>query len=31
MFYFSTHSTKIVETGNAQFIENGETNGSEDS
>jgi len=29
MFYYPTHSTKIIETGNAQFIENGETSGSE--
>ena len=29
MFYCSTHSTRIVETGNARFIENGETSGSE--
>jgi len=29
MFYHPTHSTRVVETGNAQFIENGETNGSE--
>jgi len=29
MFYYPTHSTRIVETGNAQFIENGETRGSE--
>jgi len=29
MFYYPTHSTRIVETGNARFIENGETNGSE--
>ena len=28
-FYCPTHSTRIVETGNARFIENGETNGSE--
>jgi len=29
MFYCPTHSTRIVETGNAQFIKNGETSGSE--
>jgi len=29
MFYFPTHSTRIFETENARFIENGETNGSE--
>ena len=29
MFYCPTHSTRIVETGNARFIENGETNGSD--
>jgi len=29
MFYCPTHSTRIVETGNARFIENGETSGSE--
>jgi len=29
MFYFPTHSTRIVETGNAWFIENGETSGNE--
>jgi len=29
MFYSPTHSTRIVETGNARFIENGETSGSE--
>jgi len=28
-FYCPTHSTRIVETGNARFIENGETSGSE--
>jgi len=31
MFYCPTHSTKIVESGNAQFIENGETSGSDTS
>ena len=31
MFYYPTHSTRIIETGNAQFIENGETSGSETS
>ena len=31
MFYCPTHSTRIVETGNARFNENGETNGSETS
>jgi len=30
-FYCPTHSTRIVETGNVRFIENGETNGSETS
>ena len=29
MFYCPTHNTRIVETGNARFIENGETSGSE--
>jgi len=29
MFYCPTHSTRIVETGNAWFIENGETSWSE--
>ena len=29
IFYCPTHSTKIVETGNVRFIENGETSGSE--
>jgi len=29
MFYYPTHSTRIVETGNVRFIENGETKGSE--
>jgi len=29
MFYCPTHSTRIVETGNARFIENDETSGSE--
>jgi len=29
MFYCPTHSTRIIETGNPQFIENGETNESE--
>jgi len=29
MFYYPTHSTRIVETENVRFIENGETNGSE--
>jgi len=29
MFYYPTHSTRIVETRNARFIENGETSGSE--
>ena len=29
MFYCPTHSTRIVEIGNARFIENGETSGSE--
>jgi len=29
MFYCPTHSTRIIETGNAQFIENGENSGSE--
>jgi len=29
MFYYPTHNTTIVETGNARFIENGETSGSE--
>jgi len=29
MFYYPTHSTRIVETGNARFIEKGETSGSE--
>jgi len=29
MFYCPTHSTRIIETGNAWFIENGETSGSE--
>jgi len=29
MFCRPTHSTRIVETGNARFIENGETSGSE--
>ena len=28
MFYCPTHSIRIVETGNAWFIENGETSGS---
>ena len=28
-FYCPTHSTRIVETGNARFFENGETSGSE--
>ena len=28
-FYCPTHNTRIVETGNARFIENGETSGSE--
>ncbi|WVZ13110.1 hypothetical protein V8G54_017640 [Vigna mungo] len=31
IFYCPNHSTRIVETGNARFIENGETSGSEDS
>jgi len=31
MFYCPTHSTRIVETGNARFIKNGETSGSETS
>ena len=29
IFYCSTHRTRIVETGNVRFIENGETSGSE--
>jgi len=29
MFYCPTHSTRIVETGKARFIKNGETSGSE--
>ena len=29
MFYCPTHNTRIVETGNARFIKNGETSGSE--
>ena len=29
IFYCPTHSTRIVETGNAKFIENGDTSGSE--
>jgi len=29
MFYCPTHSTRIVETRNTKFIENGETSGSE--
>ena len=29
IFYCPTHSTRIVETGNVRFIENGETSGSE--
>jgi len=29
MFYYPIHSTRIVEIGNAQFIKNGETSGSE--
>jgi len=29
MFYYLTHSTRIVETENSQFIKNGETSGSE--
>lgn len=28
MFYYPTHSTRIVKTKNAKFIENGEENGS---
>jgi len=28
MFYCPTHNTRIVEYGNARFIENGETSGS---
>jgi hypothetical protein len=28
-FYYPTHSTKIVETGNARFLENGEISGSD--
>ena len=28
-FYYPNHSKKIVETGNARFIENGEINGSD--
>ena len=31
MFYCPTHSTRIVESGNARFIENGETSGSDTS
>ena len=31
MFYCPTHSTRIVEYGNARFIENGETSGSDTS
>jgi len=31
MFYYHTHSTRIIETRNARFTENGETSGSEDS
>ena len=27
MFYCPTHNTRIVESGNARFIENGETSG----
>jgi len=27
MFYYPTHSTRIVEIGYVQFVENGETNG----
>jgi len=29
MFYCPTHNTRIVESGNARFIENGETSGSD--
>jgi len=31
MFYCPTHSTRIIESGNARFIENGETSGSDTS
>ena len=30
-FYYSTHSMRIVETGNARFIENGEISGTDKS